>query len=108
MLHELKSELYQYLALINPCRNVNIFIRVKFNKAVSQHVLVPVSPATNDCLVNLDLHFEELIVSKLSRTSQEAFMLQLDPATMEEIVSKRIRKEIMQTVFGKLLVSILI
>jgi hypothetical protein len=60
-----------------------------------------VTAATNDCLVNLDLNFEELILNKLSRDSKEAFLQQLDPATMEEINRKRIHMEILKTVYGK-------
>ncbi len=62
---------------------------------------ISVTPATNDCLVNLDLNFEELILNKLSRGSKEAFLQQLDPATMEEINRKRIHTEIIKTVYGK-------
>jgi hypothetical protein len=51
--------------------------------------------------VNLDLNFEELILNKLSRGSKEAFLQQLDPATMEEINRKRIHTEILKTVYGK-------
>jgi hypothetical protein len=42
-----------------------------------------------------------LIVNKLSRGSKEAFLQQLDPATMEEINRKRIHTEILKTVYGK-------
>ncbi len=64
------------------------------------------STATMDFLVILDRDFDNLVVNKLSRSSWEAFSRQQSPHTMADIARKRIHREIMHTVFGKLLTVI--
>jgi hypothetical protein len=54
-----------------------------------------------DILVELDKRFENLITSRLDERSKNAILKQEDPATMSDIEKVKIRKSILQRVYGK-------
>ena len=61
------------------------------------------SPATIDFCVNLDRDFQSIVVDKLSRLSRDALTEQ--PVGMTDSAKKKIQKEIMYSVYGKLIVA---
>ena len=61
------------------------------------------SPATIDFCINLDRDFESLVVDKLCKTSRDAFLQQLDPASMPDTVRTKTRREITHTLYGNIL-----
>jgi hypothetical protein len=63
--------------------------------------LLSASPATCDFCVILDRDFKTIVVDKLSQISRTALLEQQDPATIPEMTSKKIKKEILNTVYGK-------
>jgi hypothetical protein len=58
-------------------------------------------PATHDFCVSLHRDFKTIVVDKLNHTGRTALLEQRDPATVPEIIRKHIKKEILNTVYGK-------
>ncbi len=54
-----------------------------------------------DILVELDRNFKTLVTDRLDQRSRSALLSQEDPATMSDIDQLKIRKSILQLVYGK-------
>ena len=87
------------------CRWLGNFANEKIKQA--KNILFPwtatASPATIDFCINLDRDFESLVVDKLCKTSRDAFLQQLDPASMPDTVRTKTRREITHTLYGNIL-----
>ena len=85
------------------CRWLGNFANEKIKQA--KNILFPwtatASPATIDFCVNLDRDFQSIVVDKLSRLSRDALTEQ--PVGMTDSAKKKIQKEIMYSVYGKLI-----
>ena len=58
------------------------------------------SPFTVDILVELDRKFKEIVTDKLDLKSREALNTQRDPSTMRKDEAYKIRKSILDLVYG--------
>ncbi len=54
-----------------------------------------------DILVELDQNFKTLVTDRLDLRSRSALLSQEDPATMSDMDQLKIRKSILQLVYGK-------
>jgi hypothetical protein len=54
-----------------------------------------------DILVELDKKFKTLVTDRLDQRSRNAVLTQEDPATMSDMEQLKIRKSILQLVYGK-------
>jgi hypothetical protein len=64
-------------------------------------IFVAGTPATVDFLHGLNTDFKSNVTDHLDKLSRDAFLSQDDPARMRDCIAQRIRKAILNCVYGK-------